>query len=627
MYFKRSFLSIIALPKILCLDRLSFPFHKSEPDTETMKRKLLKILVRFFYWRKKNVPDKQFLHILSIIVGLAVGLAAVVIKNAVHFIQNLLHNWGSEQGENYLFILYPLVGITLVILYTNYLLRKKIGHGIPSVLFALSTKQGRINSHNMFSSIIASAFTVGFGGSVGLEGPTVATGAAIGSNIGRILRLNYKQIVLLLGCACAGAMAAIFKAPVAAIVFALEVIMLNLSMSSIVSLLLASFTATLTSYIFMGQNVLYPFELEDAYGLVDVPSFIVLGIIAGFVAVYFKRMYVCIEKIFDKIKNKFYKLLIGGGTLGILIFFFPALYGEGYEEINMSLNSDFSYLFNDSVFSGLNKNIYTVVVLFVAIILLKVIATSVTFGSGGVGGIFAPTLFMGSNLGLLVAVVFHYADVNVSHSNFALLGMGGMIAGVLHAPLTSIFLIADLTGGYGLFLPLMIVSTFSYATVKLFESNSVYTYQLARRRQLLTHDKDKAVLTLMNLKKLIERDFSVVHPDATLGELVEVIKKAHRNIFPVVDENGTLHGIVKLDDIRELIFDQKQYRKVDVRSLMFWPEYFLSPEDSMENVVKIIQDSGRYNFPVLHNGKYMGFISRAKVFSAYRQMTAYFSEE
>lgn len=592
-----------------------------------MRRKLLRGLVYLFHWRKKNIPDKQFLNFLSILVGLLVGIAAVFIKFSVHFIQNILHKIAPDSSENYWYIFYPSIGILIVVIFVKYILKRNIGHGIPSVLYAISTKQGRISAHNMFTSVISSAFTVGFGGSVGLEGPTVATGAAIGSNLGKILRLNYKQIVLLLGCACTGAMAAIFKAPIAAIVFGLEVIMLNLSMSAIVSLLLASFTATLTSYLFMGQNVLYPFELIDEYTISEVPSFIFLGILTGFFSVYFKRMYVRLEELFDRIQDWYVRLILGGGLLGAIVFMFPALYGEGYEVINMCLQSDYTYLFADNIFSSFSENFYVTILLFLSLIVLKVIGTSLTFGSGGVGGIFAPTLFMGANLGLLLAFLFSYYGIAVSQSNFSLLGMGGMIAGVLHAPLTSIFLIADLTSGYGLFVPLMIVSTVSYATVRMFEANSVYTYQLARRKQLITHHKDKAVLTLMSIKKLVEHDFSIVHPDATLGELVEVIKKAHRNIFPVVDEEGMLHGIIKLDDVREIIFTPQKYNKIFVRNLMFMPEYFLSPDDSMEKVVKIIQDSGRYNFPVLKEGKYIGFISRAKVFSAYRQMSAYFSEE
>lgn len=588
--------------------------------------KMKRALMRFLVWRKRNMTDKNFMYILSIFVGLAVGIGAVVIKNSVHFIQGVVHVLPQLYVE-YLYFLLPIAGIFLAVAFTKFIIKRKVQHGIPGVLYAISSSRGKISQHNMFSSIITSAFTVGFGGSVGLEGPTVATGAAIGSNFGRLMRLNYKQIILLLGCACAGAMASIFKAPVAAIVFALEVIMLNLSMSSIVPLLLASSTATLTSYLFLGTEVLYPVESIDKFDMKDIPSFVFLGILCGLMAVYFKRVYVYIEKRFDKVASVWQRLLIGGLMLGILIFFFPALYGEGYHEINMCLSGEYIYLFDNSMFSPLSNDIFAIISLFVAVIFFKVIAAALTFGAGGIGGIFAPTLFTGANIGLLIATLFMYFGVNVSSTNFALLGMGGMIAGVLHAPLTGIFLIADITTGYGLFLPLMFTASASYVCVRLFESTSVYTHELARRNQLLTHNKDKAMLSMLNLKHLVETDFGTVHPDASLGDLIEVIKNTSRNIYAVVDEDGMLHGIVKLDDVRKDMFDPRRHSKIFVRSIMYMPEYYVSPNESMEGVVAKISKSGRYNFPVLDNGKYLGFVSRAKIFSAYRKMNEYFSDD
>jgi len=585
------------------------------------------IIESLINWRLKHINNRQFIIILSIIIGLLAGFSAVVIKNAVHFIKELLTLGFSGEYEKFMYLIYPIVGITIVMLFIKYVIRRRVGHGIPGVLYAISEDNGKIRKHNMFSSIISSALTVGFGGSVGLEGPTVATGAAIGSNIGSALRLNYKQITLLLGCACAGALAAIFKAPIAAVVFAIEVIMLDLTMASIVPLLLASVSAVLTSYFFMGRGVLYHFELVDKYQMSDLPYFIALGIISGFVSVYFTRIYMLITNFFEKIKSWVNRLLIGGISLGILIFFMPSLYGEGYEAINSCLEGKLCYLFNDSVFYDFKDNAIVALILLFAIVLFKVIATSITFGSGGVGGIFAPALFIGANTGLLFATVLNYFKLNVSTSNFALVGMAGTLAGILHAPLTAIFLIAEITGGYDLFLPLMITATISYVTIRIFETNSVYTIQLAKRDQLITHHKDKALLKLMKVDKLIETNFKTIHPDATLGDLVKIVSESPRNLFPVIDENNKFFGIVIMDDIRKVMFKPELYDKTYVSSLMFVPQVFIDPDESMEEVARKFQKTGNFNLPVIKDGEYFGFVSRANVFSAYREMLKDFSED
>ena len=590
-----------------------------------MKKRSL--LVRFLIWRIKHVNDRQFMMFLSVIVGVSVGIAAIIIKNAVRIIEYLLTHGFTTDYQNYLYFIYPSIGLLLTVLFIKFVLKKRVGHGIPSVLHAISRTNGYMKVHNTYSSIITSALTVGFGGSVGLEGPTVATGGAIGSNIGRLLHLNYKKITLLLGCACAGAMAAIFKAPIAAVVFALEVIMLDLTMASIVPLLIASATAALTSYLFLGQTVLYNFEIREAFVIGDIHFYIILGIITGLVSVYFTRMYMYITSLFDRVKSWQIKLIIGGFTLGILIFLFPSLYGEGYEAINKALNGSSSYLFENSLYYHLNDNLIFVLVLLLIVALLKVVATSITFGSGGIGGIFAPSLFMGSNLGLFFARFMNYFDANISERNFALVGMAGLIAGVIHAPLTSIFLIAEITGGYELFMPLMIVATISYATVKFFEPNSVYTIQLAKRGELMTHHKDKAILSLMRIDKLIETDFKKVDYDASLGDLVELIKQSKRNVFPVLDKEGNLKGIVHLNNIRQQIFNPELYNEIYVKDIMHIPHNEVDPDDSMEAVAKQIQDSGHFNIPVVKNGKYIGFVSRANVFSSYRRMLRYFSED
>ena len=583
-------------------------------------------LARLLVWRKHKISDYQFTIFLSIIVGILVGFGAVIIKELVRLIHELLSGIASQESS-YLYILYPVTGILLVILFIRYINKHPVRHGIPSVLYSISKTNGIIKKHNLYSSIITSALTVGFGGSVGLEGPTVATGAAIGSNIGRFLRLNHRQIILLLGCACAGAMSAIFKAPIAAIVFALEVIVIDLTMSGIVPLLISSATAAFVSYLLLGQNYLYSFEISEEFALGQVWFFILLGIITGLTSVYFTKMYMLISDFFDNIKGTFSRLLIGGICLGILVFLVPSLFGEGYSAINECLRGDISYLFKNTLYAGLENSVVAIIILILLMIFLKVIATSITFGSGGVGGVFAPTLFTGANVGLLFARVVNLIGFDLPVTNFALVGMAGLLAGVIHAPLTAIFLIAEITGGYELFFPLMIVAAISYATTKIFVSNSVYTIQLAKRGELITHHKDKATLMMMNVLDLIERDFNKVHPDEKMRDLINVISHAHRNIFPVVESDNSFRGIVKMDDIRHIMFNPELYDNVYVRDLMFMPEYIIDPLDSMEEIARKFKVSKRYNIVVIEQGKYLGFISRAKLFSSYRKLMEDFSEE
>ncbi len=586
------------------------------------------LLKRFLIWRIRNIRDRQFIMILSVIIGILGGLSAVIIKNSVHLIKNFLTSSFTDNYQNYLYFAYPAIGIFIAVLFIRFIVRQHVGHGIPSVLFAISKSNGIIKRHNIISSIVTSTFTVGFGGSVGLEGPTVATGAAIGSNLGQLFHLNYKQITLLLGLACAAAMAAIFKSPIAAVVFAVEVIMIDLTAASIVPLLIASATAVLTSYFFLGQAVLYKFEIQELFVIGDFPYYVVLGILTGLVSVYFTRMYMFIEVFFLQIKKWWKRWALGGVILGVLIFLFPALYGEGYEAVNLALKGDVGPLFNNSPFYAFRENIWVIFLLFLLIIFFKAIATTVTFGAGGIGGIFAPTLFTGVFAGLFFAKLFNFFELGpVSESNFALVGMGGLIAGVLHAPLTAIFLIAEITGGYELFVPLMITAAISYATTKIFTPNSVYTHQLAKRGELITHHKDKAVLSRMRVDKLIEKNFASVHPNATLRDLVQVISESNRNIFPVIDEDNNFKGIIRLDDIRSIMFHPELYDKTSVRQLMIMPVTLVDPEDSMEEVVKKFQHSGKYNLVVVKNGKYLGFISRAKVFSRYRHLLKQFSED
>jgi len=575
----------------------------------------------------RYLSGHRFLYVLAAIVGLGVGLGAVIIKNLVHFIHEALQQvFQGDHSRFYLFLL-PLMGILLVVLFIRYVNKRPVGHGIPGVLFSISKNNGIIHSHNLYSSIITSAITVGFGGSVGLEGPSVATGGAIGSSIGKAFKLSYKEITLLISCASAGALSAIFKAPIAGIVFALEVIMLDLTMWAVIPLLIASATGALTSYLFLGQNVLYQFNLTDQFQMGQIHWYLMLGAGVGLLSVYFTKSYIRISEFFEKFESPWKKLLLAGGLLGVIIFFFPPLYGEGYDIVNLELRGEYLHLFENSFFANWGQSFTLSILYILVIVFIKVIATTLTFSAGGIGGIFAPTLFMGANTGLLFGLVLNQVGIDVSVSNMVLVGMAAMIAGVVHAPLTSIFLIAEITGGYELFFPLMLAATISYGTTRYFVKNSVYTVQLAKRGELMTHHKDRNILLMMNVTDLIETDFKTVRPDQTLRDLVQVITTSSRNIFPVVDGKHKLQGIVKLDDIRHIMFNQEMYDNTRVSDLMVTPEWTVETSEQMEEVARKFTESGRYNFPVLQQGKYLGFVSRARVFSSYREMLKYFSED
>ena len=586
-----------------------------------------RFLYRVNIFINKHLSRQRFLYLLAAFVGLGVGLAAVIIKNLVHFIREALENgFHGDYSRYYIFIL-PVVGIALAVVYIKYINKHHVGHGIPGVLFSISKNNGIIRSHNLFSSIITSALTVGFGGSVGLEGPTVATGGAIGSNMGKLFKLNYKEVTLLISCACAGAMSAIFKAPIAGIVFALEVIMLDLTMYAVIPLLIASATGAMTSYFFLGQNVLYPFQVSESFQMNHIHYYLILGVVVGLLSAYFTKIYIYISGLFEKFTSPWKRLLVAGGLLGVIIFFFPSLYGEGYEMVNQGLRGEYLHLFDGTFFEGWNHTFALVIIYLLLVIGFKVIATTLTFAAGGIGGIFAPSLFMGANMGLLFGLVLNQVGIDVSVSNMALVGMAGMIAGVIHAPLTAIFLIAEITGGYELFFPLMLASTISYGTTRYFVKNSVYTVQLAKRGELMTHHKDRNILLMMKVTDLIETNFSTVRADETLRDLIKVVTKSSRNIYPVVDEKHNLQGIVKLDDIRHIMFNPEMYDTTKISDLMINPAWTVESTDQMEEVARVFTESQRYNIPVLQNGKYLGFVSRARVFSSYREMLKHFSDD
>lgn len=584
--------------------------------------------LRFMLWQTRRMSHSTYIMLLSSVVGIISGFAAVVLRNAVILMRELLTHTSSIYEENWLYFALPAIGILLAVLFIRYVIRDVVGHGVPSVLYAISRQNGIIKKHNLFSSIVTSALTVGFGGSVGLEGPTIATGAAVGSNLGQYFRLSYKDLILMMTLACAGAMAAIFKSPIAAIVFAIEVIMIDLTMASLIPLLIASVSAVLTSYFFLGNAVLYPFKVVDTFYLHHLPYYVLLGVFTGVISVYFTRMSIRIEKSFKKIEKWWMRWLLGGSVLGVLIFFFPALYGEGYEAVNSCLGGDYSPLFHQSPFYEFQDSFGVVFILFFLVLFFKVIASAVTFGAGGIGGIFAPSLFLGVFAGLFFSELINYTEITIlPSSNFAMVGMSGIIAGVLHAPLTGIFLIAEITSGYELIIPLMIVSTISYATARIFVKESIYTYQLAQRGELFTHHKDKTVMAMMKVEPLIERDFVKVYPEAKLRDLIKIISESNRNIFPVVDGENNFQGFIRLDDIRSIIFKPELYDQVGVTSIMVNPAIHVDPDDSMEVVAQKFMEYDKYNLPVLKDGKYIGFISRASVFGKYRELVRQFSED
>ena len=568
------------------------------------------------------------MYILSVLIGFLSGLVAVVLKNAVHFVEYLL-KIGVSNVHDYLYFIYPTVGIFLVVLIAKFVIREKVGHGIPIMLYAISKGNGNIGKKDTWASIISAAITVGFGGSVGLEGPTVATSGALSSNFGQLLRLDYKKKKLLIGAAATGALAAIFNAPIAAIVFALEVIMLDLTITSLIPLLLSSATAAVMSRLFLGDDYLFHFSLLDDFNVNEVFFYVLLGLFTGMLSVLFTNTYFFTDKWLKKITNVYLKPIIGGVAVGAMIFVFPQLYGEGYGTINALIADDLDSALSSSMLSDVSGHAFLAFVLLFSLPILKSVAASLTLNSGGVGGIFAPTLFIGSTGGYMFGHILTYLGFdNISRSNFTLVGMAGAMAGILQAPLTAIFLIAEITGGYSLFLPLMITAVISFLLVKYFTPYSVYTKQLGQGGELITHHKDRAVLTLMRLHNEIEKNFLTVHAYDKLGDLVQIVSRSSRNLFPVIDENNTFLGVVNLNDVREIMFDRDKYDELYVHELMTPAPEFIYFTDTMEKVMQKFDQSGAWNLPVVsEDSKYIGFVSKSKLFSAYRKLLRDFYEE
>ena len=585
-------------------------------------------LNRIILWRVSRIPERNFLYLLSLVVGIFSGLAALILKNLIYFVAERLTSWFDVDSISYLFLVYPLIGIFLTVLFVRFIIKDDIGHGVSKILYAISRQSGRIKTHNTWSSMVASSLTIGFGGSVGAEAPIVYTGASIGSNLARFFRLKYKYVTLMIGCGAAGAIAGIFNAPIAGIIFTLEVLMLDLTMAYLIPLLISAVTATTLTYFFMGEDVLLRFTQISPFTFDTIWFYIFLGIFTGLVAIYFTRMTMYLEGKFKLINSWVLRLLIGGAVIGLLVFIFPPLWGEGYHEISLIFKRDGAELLNNSLFLGLEGKRYMFIVYLAGILVFKVIAMVATTGSGGVGGIFAPTLFMGAIAGYFFALTVNLVGpVVLPADNFTLAGMAGMMAAVMHAPLTGIFLTAEMTNGYDLFIPLMITSTIAYVTIMGFEPHSIYTKRLALAGDLLTHHKDKTVLRMMKVRNLIETDFEVLPPDALLRDLVKAISNSHRNLYPVVDDKGILKGMVKLADVKSLIFEYELYDKIKVKDLMYMPEAYISPDDTMETVAKKFETSGRYNLAVIEDGKYLGFISRAVAFSKYRKTVQDFSHD
>ena len=592
----------------------------------------LGFLSRFEVWRQKHVSDRELVLVLAFAIGFLASLAAYILHIIIGQIEELVTSGFHVMTINWLYLLYPVIGIWLTSLFVKYIVRDNISHGITRVLYAISTKQSRLKAHNTWSSIVASAITIGFGGSVGAEAPIVLTGSAIGSNLGRIFHLDNRTLMLLVGCGATAAVSGIFKAPIAGLVFTLEVLMVDLTMASLLPILISSVTATCFSYFFTGGSPMYHFQMDYLWSLERVPPTILLGIACGFISLYFMRLMSWCENGYGKLsKYPYLKLLVGGLVLSSLIFLFPSLYGEGYNSLRLFIEgkteADWMQVMSGSMFAGQTN----LLVLYVGFVMLtKVFATSATNGAGGCGGTFAPALFIGGFGGFFFARLWNIQQlgVYVPEKNFTLYGMAAVMAAVMHAPLTGIFLIAELTGGYQLFIPLIIVTICSYLTINIFEHHSIYAVRLAKQGKLLTHHTDKSILTLMTMDKIIDRDFTSVAPDMEMGQLVHALSSSRNDYIPVLNESGSLMGEIDITKLRHIIFRTELYHRFHVSQLMTAPAATLGVNDPMEDVMKTFDSTGAQYLPVVGlDGHLVGYISRIRLYSMYRQFVADFSAE
>ena len=560
--------------------------------------------------------------ILALVVGISCGLAATLLSTTIHFLQHTISSWFSGEMHKYLYILYPGVGMLIAMLFVKYVVKDNIGHGVTKVLLAVSKNESKIKPHNMWTSMAASSVTIGFGGSVGAEAPIVYTGAAIGSNVARYMGLSYKNMTILLGCGAAGAVAGIFKAPLAGVLFTLEILLFNISMTSILPLLLSTISATVISYLFLGSKP--PFECENIaqFTMGNIPFYIILGLFCAMCSVYFTRMTLWLEDKIKSIEKPYKRWALSALSLGLLIFLLPPLFGEGYTCIRGLMNEGSVNMEGKTVLSFMLNTAWMVPIFFLLVLVLKVFSMSLTNAGGGVGGTFGPTLFMGAIAGFVVSRTINLigGGMSVPEQNFVLVGMAGLMAGVMQAPMTAIFLIADMTGGYDLLIPLILTATISYAVTRAIEPYSIYTKRIAKKGELLTHDSDQAVLTLLKTGDLIEKDFMTVKIDATLGELVEVVSRSKRNIFPVIDSRGHFQGFVSLEDIRRDMFKTDQYKTLHVYNFMRSAPAYVYIDEKMDSVMKKFEKTEAWNLPVIEQDRtYIGFVSKSKIFSAYRE--------
>ena len=580
-------------------------------------------------WRERHIGERSFVVLLSLLVGVICGFAAQLLKYLIHIIAHALTSHFSATTVNWLNLVYPVVGIFIVTIFLKYVVKENISHGVTKVLYAISRRKSRLKKKNMYASLVASSITIGFGGSVGAEGPIVFTGAAIGSNIGKAFRMSPRILMLLVGCGAAAGIAGIFRAPIAGMLFTLEVLMIDLTGATVMPLLISSITGATVAYILEGYNAEFFFTQSEQFQIKNIPYTLLLGIFCGLISLYFTKVMFMMETMFRKLKNQLLKISIGGIIMAGLIFIIPPLYGEGYEAINQLLEGDYSKIVDGTFFYWDRANVWLIMGFIAAIVLTKAFATSATNGAGGVGGTFAPSLFVGAMCGFLFAFFFNtiFDGAGISNKNFTLLGMAGVMSGVMHAPLMAIFLTAEMTGGYDLFLPLLIVSALSYMTIKMFLPYSIYTMRLAKEGDLLTHEKDKAVLTLLKVENVIERDFKSVHPDMSLKQVVDIVAKSNRNLFPVIDDEGMLMGVVLLDDIRNIMFRTDLYRKMTVSRFMSAAPARIELEMPMDEVMRIFDKTHAWNLPVVHEGKYVGFVSKSKIFNSYRRVLRHYCDE
>ncbi|MEB3344258.1 chloride channel protein [Aquimarina gracilis] len=587
----------------------------SSPSKKSLLYKILK-------WRYRNISNKNFILLLSVFVGFTAGLISLLLKNITHLIQMVLESDILSWQTSFYFII-PVIGLLIVYVFTKFIIKKDVRSAIPLILHSLSKKDGIIKPIHGYLPLILAPITVGFGGSVGLLGPAIGSGSTLSSDICTLFKVSGKTRFLLIGCAAAGAISAVFKSPLAGLVFAVEVFSLDLTLASLLPLLFASVSAIITSYFFLGDEVLFRFDVIEKFDIYDTPFYIILGVGTAIASIYFTKMYFGISHFFNRFSKKIHRLLIGGLAIGIMLYFIPPLYGEGLGFINDLLHGDHYTAIGQTPFDSITENIWIVIALLTGITIFKAVAMTATFAAGGSGGIFIPTMVMGSALGNVVSKVINNLGLGleVSESNFTLLGMAGLIAGVLHAPLTSIFLIAEITSSYELFVPLMITTSISFFISKNKMEHNIYTTELAEQGHLLTHDKDQTVLTLMNLEDCIETNFIAVKPNYTLKQLLsEAVAKSNRNLFPVTDEQNNLIGMVSLDDIRDIMFDITMYHKVKVDTLMSQTSTLIMyEEDNAKTVMQKFQDTGVWNLPVVRDGKYVGFISKSKLLTSYRR--------